>query len=189
MVEAARYVFMRGILRTWSVAATAVALATTLSACGEEDKPVTLPSLTPSPTPTTTTGLTDEEQIRTIYTEYAVSWMDAQDLPEAKREEFLAQWTADPHRATILQGLTDQEKHHQHLAGKPVTHIFSVRITRSMAIVDDCSDGRKVVRKDTKTGKVVERFDRYWYVAGFKRTKHGWRMYKNDLKDESCAGR
>lgn len=178
--------FMRGILRTWSVAATAVALAMTLSACGEEEKPVTLPSLTPSPTPTTTTGLTDEEQIRTIYTDYVAGWPDAQDLPKEERREFLTKWTIDPQQSGILEILSENDKQSLRYTGDSVPHVFRVKINRQTAVVDDCSDDRKATLKNTKTGK-VERFGWNWYVVKLKRTNNGWRVLTTSMRNESCV--
>jgi|SRR5690606_26854515 len=86
---------MRGTLRAVTAATAALALSTSgLTSCGEEEKkPVTLPSLTPNTaSPTSTAGMTDEERIRTIYTDYATNWIDAQHLPPPERRQFLARF-------------------------------------------------------------------------------------------------
>lgn len=185
---------MTGTLRVTAAAVLATAVVAGLSACADDPKPKTLPSLTPSasspsPSTTSTKGMADKEQIEAVYKDYSAHWTEAQDLPKSRQRRFLAKWLSDPQLSASMSGLRGLKEDNLRLEGKSVPNVFRVEIDGKRATVNDCSDDRMALMRNTRTGKVTKRFGYNWYVADFKRTRKGWRMQGNELRKQSCVGR
>lgn len=183
---------MTGTLRVTAAAVLATAVVAGLSACTDDPKPKTLPSLTPSasspsPSTTSTKGMTDKEQIKATYTEYRANWTKAQDLPRDERKDYLKQWFVEPQLSASLDVLRDLEKDSLRFEGHPEPHIMRLDVRNEAATVHDCSDDRHGLLRNTRTGKIEERFGHNWYIAEFEKTDRGWRVRANQLRKKSCV--
>lgn len=148
-----------------------------------------LPSaVSASPTTSGTYGLSDADQVRAIYKEFAVENWAAERLPQSKRRSYLARWMIDPALARYVEGMALLRKRGRIDKGRPVSHLMGVRVSRNTAVLNDCSDQSKVTTVTSK-GKVVDRGARHtWLVVTMKRTATGWRVSDTNIRDKSCAG-
>lgn len=189
---------MRGSLRQTAVTIGIIASLGAMSACAKDGRysPTTLspvPSASKSsPTPTTpdTAGLSDREQVRTIYLDFAVNFPRAERMEPSKRRRFLSQWMAEPLLSEFLKGMDKQIRAGNHAHGRRYPDIFSIRIAGRDARVDDCVDESKVYIRSDKNGKVVRRGKpNLWQVADLSKTSHGWRIVGIDAKEKPCVRR
>lgn len=190
---------MRGSSRRIVLAACAVLLTAT-SGCGpgEDEQPATLPPVTPSttaptspsPVPTRTEGLSDKAQVRTVYTEFLIHHLDAQDQPKESRRKFLSQWMIDPALRTHLEDFNRQQKDHQRTSGQYKSNIIEIRVKRDDATVEDCIDQRSYKLRDSRTGRTLavdSEDDFFWGVTTLRRVRDGWRVDQTGYKDETCT--
>lgn len=195
MVEAPRYVGMRGTRRFSRVGMASVLLAVSTASCSDDAgrKPATLPPVTPSsisPTPATTEGLSDKEQVRAVYVAYVAGYPKGERMSPRERREYLAQWLIEPVLTRYVDGMERQAKEGQVSEGKRVVRIFSIKVAGKTAHVDDCADESGVSLKDAKTGDIVKKGKpNVWAVATLKKTSAGWRISNTDANEESCAKR
>lgn len=135
--------------------------------------------------------MSNEQQVRVVYADYAVHWADAYRLPADERRRFLSQWTTDPLLTGILEGVVEDEEKNHRIEGRPVPHVFAVEVYDEVAQIDDCSDDSKAVIRNTRTGKIVDDGTprRNWYVATLQKTASGWRIAGTEIKKKSCVGR
>lgn len=196
---------MRGSYLRSCVLVTAIALLA-VAGCGpgEREKPATLPPVTPgdsssgetsiqspSPSATTTHGLSDEEQVRAIYVAFLARYREGQDMQKVERKRHLSQWMTDPALSSTVEGIEEQRKAHKRSYGEFTPHIMSTKLSGDTATVNDCVDQSDFVLKNTRTGKIEggESPDRFWSVATLEKTPSGWRVSFTKVKDESCKDR
>lgn len=185
---------MRGrLIQTLAATVVAVLLGATLS-CAKDPRysPRTVSPL-PSPhrhsSPSTTVGTSDEEQVRSIYLEFAVKNWAAERLPPEDRRVYLARWMTEPALSRFVVGMERLRRQGRLDVGTSVPHVFAVSIRRSTALVDDCSDNSNL-RTIDKAGRVVDRGKRNtWYITTLKRTAAGWRVSDTRRKEQSCVGK
>lgn len=190
--------------RVRTAAPVALLAATGLTGCssGSGEEPAVLPPITatpstpapvgtlpsPSSTPTGTAGMSDARQVRSVYLRVAATYKKASQMPAADREPYLSQWMIDPALGIFVDAMAQADKRHERRTGKRVPHLFNVSVDGDTAHVDDCSDDREALRKDTDTGEVVAGGQEHlWYTADLKRTSEGWRIYRTSVRSEPCA--
>lgn len=161
--------------------------------CGSNDEePAVLPPATasPSPSPTTTKGLYDKQQVKYVYKKVVAAYGKAERMPAGKRREFLSQWMVDPALSQFVDGMAREDRKHHRTFGKSMPHIFNVTIDGKQAHVDDCSDDSALTLKNTKTGKVIQQGQPHiWLVAELQLSDGGWRVARTNVKDKLCVGR
>lgn len=174
-----------------------------LVGCSHSDsryRPGTLPPLSPSsaasvsttrkPAPTGTQGLSDRDQIKSIYVQFVRHYQQAEDQPAAQRRAFLSRWMTDPGLSSMTEAIDRQVAEHKHSSGKFSPHIMSIRVTGSTATVNDCLDQRHFHMKDTRTGKVVgDGSDFLWTVVTLSHTAVGWRVSNPSYRNKTCVPR
>lgn len=193
MGEPPRYEAMRGRHKqTAAIVAIAVLLAAT-TGCGEDSgyHPTTVSPVPSgagdSSSPSGTDGMSDEDQIRTLYNEFAVENWTAEKLPASQRRSYLERWMIDPALSRYLDGMAQLRKRGRIDKGKPVPHVKRIKINGKTAILVDCSD-QSGIETVTSSGKVVDRGERYTALTvTMRRTASGWRVSDTDIGDKRCA--
>lgn len=133
--------------------------------------------------------MSDEEQVRAIYHEFAVKNWAAERLPADQRRAYLAAWMTEPALSRFVAGMSRLRKQGRLDVGTSVPHVFSVSTWKNTALVNDCADNSNL-RTIDRAGKVVDRGRRStWYLTTLKRTKDGWRVSDTRRKEQSCAGK
>lgn len=190
---------MRGILRHTAAATCIAAVLGASAACTEDPRnsPATLSPLrstkpaSPSATATATStiGTSDREQIRAIYSEFELKSLAASRLSKSPRRRYLGRWLIEPGLSQWVNGMEQLRKAGQYDTGAGKPHIFAIIIRGDKAELDDCTD-ESSIRTVDGSGRVISKGQRHkWNVTGLKRTAHGWRIYQQSYKDESCVGK
>lgn len=181
----------------------ALVVAMALTGCTDDDpkySPGTLPPLSPTettstpvtgaPSPSRTHGMSDEEQVKTVYIGFVKHYPLAQNVSKSSRRKYLSRWMTEPGLSTMVEGINDEVEQHQRNVGAFVPHIMSISVKGSSATVSDCMDQSKFNVRDTRTGKIVSTGpDRVWTIVYMKRTSNGWRVSHPTWKRQSCTGR
>jgi hypothetical protein len=199
---------MRGSLRhrrTSSAlvsAGLAVLVALVFSACSNDDpkyRPGTLPPLSPSdstsgapspaPSASGTQGMSDRQQVRTMYLDFIGHYPAVQKQPEGRRQQFLSTWMVDPALSAMKHSIDRQLANHERVDGLAVPHIMSIRVTGTSAVVNDCADQSRVRTVDTRTGRTIDdsTSPTTWLVTWMKKTAAGWRVSRLGYRDKSCV--
>lgn len=177
----------------------AALIATTVS-CADEEEPRELKSLSPSerantasssstPTATPTEGMSDREQIRTVYVDFLTHYTDAQDVPRGKkRRQFLAQWLVEPALSGLTKDINKQQDKGERSSGHLEPNIMTIVVDGKKTEVNDCIDQRQFLVKNKK-GKVVRGGDPdyFWGVTFFRQTDRGWRIHYVASEDKKCV--
>lgn len=183
---------MTGTLRVSIAAVLTFALVSGLSACADEPKPKELPSLTPSasspsPSATSTKGLTDEQQVRAIYVGYATGLNHAEDLKPDERRKYLSQWLAEPVLTDRVKGIAGFLKAGYRTSGTPRPHVVKLTVDDGRAHLSACADETSLITKNIKTGERQRGSSGVWREFGFSYTREGWRITSVAVGKKKCV--
>lgn len=182
-------------------AAHLIALLGLLAACTSvpEDKPGTLPPLSPNATtatsrsPSASDADLDVKTARGFYTSYlrflSHEWT-VQSMPAAARKNELNRWMVDPQLSRSLTATEAARRRNYRTVGPYLPHILSLTVRGSQATINDCIDNSKVRTEDSRTGRVIAGsvgHGHFWAVTILAMTTSGWRVRDTYKKAKRCA--